>query len=135
MIDRESEIFDGAVKAASAAFPGINAYSADTLSPAEFPALSVVESSNSVDTLRSDLSRVERAAVVSYDVRALSNARVGAKAQAKAIAAAVDAYMLSINFTRTYMTQGAHPSNASVYQVSCRYTASVGEDGTIHRRS
>ena len=54
---------------------------------------------------------------------------------AKAVMAAVDAYMESINFTRTFTSQGKHPNNASIYQVSCRYTASVGSDGKIHRRS
>ena len=130
MIDYESEIFDGAARAAMAAYPGIT-----VTSVAEFPAMSMSEMSNSVDTSRSDLSNVENAAIVAYDVRTFSNLPLGAKEQAKSIMAAVDAYMESINFTRTFTSQGKHPNNASIYQVSCRYTASVGSDGMIHRRS
>ena len=135
MIDYESEIFDGAARAAMAACPGITVTSIDLFAPAEFPAMSMSEMSNSVDTARSDMGNVENAAIVAYDVRTFSNLPLGAKEQAKSIMAAVDAYMESINFTRTFTSQGKHPNNASIYQVSCRYTASVGSDGKIHRRS
>lgn len=135
MIDFETEIFDGASRAAIAAFPGITVTSVPFAAPASFPSANITESGNVVDTEMTDSGKHERAAIVTYDVYAYSNLRKGAKAEARAVMNAIDGFMGEHNFTRTYMTQGAHPNNQSVYQVYCRYIASVGGDGKIYRRA
>lgn len=135
MIDYEADIFDGAARAAMSVCPDVVVSSVYGFFPATFPAVSISETDNKIDTTRSDMSNVENAAAISYDVRACSDLQLGAKNQAKKLISAVDAYMESINFTRTYMSQGEHPNNSSVYQITCRYTAAIGKDGKVYRRS
>lgn len=134
MIDYENEIIDGVAKTVGAVFPDALVTSVGFNAPASFPSVSVFESSNVVNADMSDSGSIERSAVVTYDAYAYSNLRTGAKQQAKALMAEVDGFMAAHNFTRTYSTQGAHPTNASVYQVYCRYIAAIGEDGKIYRR-
>lgn len=134
MIDFENEIFDGVAKAVRAKFPNATVTSANLIAPAEFPAAMVFEASNVVDETMSDSGCIERGAFVAYDAYAYSNAKRGAKSQAKSVMAAIDDFMSAHNFTRTYSAQGPHESNGSIYQVYCRYVATVGENGKIYRR-
>lgn len=134
MTDIENEIFDACANAVSERYPNITATSSALNAPAEFPAVSIIETNNYTDDRRTDSSGVEKGSVITYDVKAYSGLRTGAKAQAKAIASIVDDFMVSHNFKRTFRSQGEMPGGQSVYVVTSRYMAGVTEDKKLYRR-
>ena len=134
MIDIENELFDACVTAVEVGYPGIVATSKNLSAPAEFPAISIVESNNTTDENRRDSSGVERGSILTYDIKVFSNLREGAKAQAKKIAQLADAFMVKNNFRRTFYVQGETTNDSSVYQVSTRYIAGVTNTGRLYRR-
>lgn len=134
MIDIEIEIFDSCARRVLAEFPEAVTSSANINAPASFPAVSIVQADSRTDSMRADSSRIEKGAVVSFDVECFSNLRTGAKAQAKKLANIVDEYMTSMNFTRTFSVVGEHPAERSIYRVRSRYVAGVDHNGKIYRR-
>lgn len=134
MIDIETEVFDRVATAIYAEYPDTTVSSMLTSAPASFPAVSLIESSNTEATDRSDSSMRENASDVAYYCSVYSDRRNGAKGQAKRIAQIVDEAMRSMNFARTYYERVENPAKTSVYQINIRFSAVVGRDGTIYRR-
>lgn len=133
MIDIESEVFSAVAAALRAQFPGIYVSGEYPGESASFPCDSLEEIDNTVDKATQDSGNVENHANLSYENNAYSNKTVGRKAEAKAIAAAVDTVMSGIGFTRILMQPTPNTANSTAYRITSRYTAVADKSKTIYR--
>lgn len=133
VIDIENIVFDACAKAVLAEYPDCFTTSENVMAPASFPAVSIVETSNTTDRTRNDSSLEENASIVTYTVRVYSNLRHGAKRQAKEIAQIIDGVLQPLNFTRGYSARNDGGAGTP-YSIVSNYTASVSKDGIISRR-
>lgn len=134
MIDYEVDVYDACARAVLAEYPKCLTSAVNVSAPASFPAASIVEADSAVAADRLDSSGRENAALVAYDVNVYSNLRKGARDQAKDILNIVDELLVSLNFRRTFRTQGAEANDSTVYHVSARYVAGIDRNGKIYRR-
>lgn len=130
MIDVENDVFSTVAETLRTAFPGISVYGEYIESPANFPAVTIVEADNRVLT-RMRTVKIENAASVMYEMNVYSNKASSRKEQAKAIATAADEVFESLGFTRTFREQIPNLKDATIYRIVCRYEAVVapGYDG------
>jgi len=139
MIDVENLIFSRLSSAIRQAFPSNFTTSTNGVitgekisAPNSFPAVSIVEISNTVYR-RSQTVNVENHANISYEIEIYSNLSSGRKSQCKAIATVVDNAMIEINMTRI-MLQPIDNATASIYRMVGRYSGVVDTTGTIYQR-
>ena len=134
MIDCESEIFQICADAFRAAYP--NGYIAGEYvsQPPKFPAVSVVQMDSTVLNSGRDSSGIENFADVMYQVDVYSNLHNAKKAQAKAIAALIDAQFTRLGFTRSFLQPVQNMNDATIYRITGRYRAVVSKNETIYRR-
>lgn len=133
MIDIENELYNAVAETLRATFPNINIYSKLNLSPPEFPCVCFEEADNAAYRRTQDSGSLERHAEVVYEVNVFSGRTSGAKAECKAIFAAIDDVMEFFGFTRL----GKHPIDEEApikYRLSGRYRAIVSEKKEIYRR-
>jgi len=130
LIDVENDVFSTVAETLRTAFPGISVYGEYIESPANFPAVTIVEADNRVLT-RMRTVKIENAASVMYEMNVYSNKASSRKEQAKAIATAADEVFESLGFTRTFREQIPNLKDATIYRIVCRYEAVVapGYDG------
>ena len=128
MIDCEDEIFTRVASAIRAVYP--NAYVAGEYvrAPAKFPCVSVEEKNNAVWRNSRDSSEIEHQVAVMYEINIWSNLKNGKKRECKQIAAVVDEEMRHIGFTRTMLNPLPNLSDATIYRMTGRYQAIVGQD-------
>lgn len=125
MIDIESDIYT-AVKNAILAKHGNVFVSGEYISDkAQFPAVTIMESSNSVLN-RMRTINIENAVRLMYEINIYSNKAKGKKAECKAIAETIDEAMSDLYFTRTFWQQVPNLYNSSIYRMVGRYEAIVG---------
>lgn len=100
--------------------------------PAKFPAVTIEEKDNYVNT-RASTVNIENAVNVMYEVSVYTN-RVGYKKQeAQEIMNVVDGVLSGLLFTRTMMQPIDNLSDATVYKLVARYTATVDKDFMIYQ--
>ena len=130
MIDVENDVYSTVANELRTAFPGISVYGEYIESPANFPAVTIVEADNRVLTNMRTV-KIENAASVMYEVNVYSNKASVRKEQAKAIATKADEVFESLGFTRTFREQIPNLRDATIYRIVCRYEAVVapGYDG------
>lgn len=131
MINISNDIFDTVAKRVAMQYPGAYCSAVYVPAPPRFPAVSVVEASNTVLQSMRTL-KVENAASVMYEVNVYSNAASMAKDEAEAIAAIVDDTMADIGFTRTMMNPIPNMADNSIYRLTIRYEATVDSDLWIY---
>ena len=131
MIDIENDVFDTVAKALRAAHKGIYVVGEYVPAPPKFPAVTIVEADNRVVERMRTLN-IENAASVMYEVNVYSNKTSGKKAEAKAIAATIDAEFSKMGFTRTMKNQVPNLNDATIYRIVCRYEAIVDKDFWIY---
>lgn len=134
MIDFEVDIYDKCARAVLAKYPKCLTSAVNVNAPASFPAISIIEADSAVAKDRLDSSGLENAVLVAYDINVYSNLRKGARDQAKKILSIVDDLLVSLNFRRTFRTQGADSNDSTIYHVSARYVAGIDRNGKIYRR-
>lgn len=134
MVDIEAIVYDRVARAVLAEYPGAFTSSSYVAAPASFPAVSLAEISSVTDKSTLDSSGRELMSELTFEANAYSDLRVGAKAQARAIAAIIDREMVAMNMTRTYSSQTENITDSSVYRHTMRYVCKAGEDGRIYRR-
>ena len=105
-------------------------------SPAKFPAVSVIEMSNSV-LEKMSTTNIENAASVMYEVNIYTN-RIGyRKSDAKDILQVVDNAMNELGFVRIMAQPTPNIADATIYRITARYRGVVapeyGVDGTVYR--
>jgi hypothetical protein len=116
--------------------PAIYVYGEASNAPAKFPAVTIVESSNSiVRAMRT--TNVENAVNVMYEVNVYSNVEGYGKAQTKEILKEIDAEFAEMGFSRTMANPIANLPDGRIYRMVARYegvvTAEVGDDDTTYR--
>lgn len=134
MIDIENQVFQRCATAFRAAYP--NGYIAGEYvsQPPKFPAVMIVEMDNTVHRAGRDSASIENFADVMYQVDVFSNLNKGKKDQAKAIVALIDEQFAQMGFTRTFLNPVPNMNDATIYRMTGRYQAVVGEDEIIYRR-
>lgn len=130
MIDIETQVFD-AVKRSIDPVRCIPEYQNTT---AQFPTVTIEETSNTVYEKTSDSGHIENHARVSYEVNVYSNKTDGKKQEAKQIMSDVDDAMEEIGFTRNFCSSVPNLADSTIYRITARYTAVVGKDEKIYRR-
>ena len=100
--------------------------------PPQFPAVSIIEADNYIDTDAISTSPDEVYSIVMFEVEVYSNLKVGKKTQARKILSFIDAILYDLNFTRLSMTPVPNMANTSIYRLTARYRAET--DGTTFYR-
>lgn len=134
MIDIENQVFQRCATAFRAAYP--NGYIAGEYvsQPPKFPAVMIVEMDNTVHRAGRDSASIENFADVMYQVDVFSNLNKGKKDQVKAIVALIDEQFAQMGFTRTFLNPVPNMNDATIYRMTGRYQAVVGEDEVVYRR-
>lgn len=127
MIDVENIVYDTAANAIHAKYPGAFVSGEYVESPANFPAVTIVESNNSVYRKMSAEEK-ENAAQVTYECNVYSNKTTGRKAEAKAVAAVLDEAFNAMGFTRQIKQVLPNLQDAGIYRIFLRYEGIVDKE-------
>lgn len=99
--------------------------------PASFPAVTIVEKSNTVHL--ASRTNVENAAVVMFEVNVYTNSVGYKKSEAKAIMATIDDVFSEIGFTRIMCNPATNLQEATIYRIVARYEGVVDKDFWIYK--
>lgn len=135
MIDIETEVYDPVRSLILAQYPDAYVTGEYIRAPAKFPAVCIEQTDNTAYGWTQDSDGLEHDAYIMFEVNIYSNRVKGKKAEAKALAAIVDEYMLHIGFTRTFLNPIPNLLEATVYRLTARYQAIVSKDHKIYRRT
>lgn len=131
----EDELFTKIATALRTEFTSIFVVGEYVNAPSKFPAVYIVEQDNAVHRAGGDTSNIENYSDVMYQVDIYSNKNKGKKAECKAIAAFVDAQFAALGFTRTFMNPVPNMDDGTIYRITARFQAVVGNDNVIYRRA
>ena len=134
MIDIENAVFTRVATRVREVYPDIFMAGEYVPSPASFPAVSLVESDNSIHTETIDSGSTENHANVMYEVNVYSNRAAGKKSECKKIVALIDEEMLSMGFSRSALTPVPNEYDSTIYRMVGRYRATISSDLKIFRR-
>lgn len=134
MINIENDVFSIVSTKVRESFPDIYMSGEYVKSPPTFPATSLVEMDNTVNTVTQTSGENENHVSVMYEVNTYSNKIRGKKAECKEIMSVIDSEMLSLGFTRVMMQPIPNMDDATIYRITARYQAVVSKDKTIYRR-
>lgn len=134
MIDHEVDIFDAAARAVLAVSPDAYVSSQHVSVPPQFPAVSLVETSNVELSGTEDSSGEERYAAVTYEMNVYSASRDDPKSECRAILGAADRALRSRNLSRTFMGPVDNAADPSIYRIVARWTGVIGSDGLTYGR-
>lgn len=132
MIDIESAVFNVIATALRNTYSGIWVSGEYTDLPATFPAVTIVESGNSVYRA-ARTTAIENAVSVMYEVNVYSNMVGYKKSEAKEILAIIDKEFEKLGFTRITCTPVANLQEATIYRLLARYEAVVDKDFCIYQ--
>lgn len=134
MIDIEAEIYDYLYQKVIEQYPDIYMSSEYFRQAPRFPAVSFEEKANSTyrDTQTQD--SLENHAAIMFEVNVYTNEMSGRKSMAREIMAVVDEAMQTIGFDRVYLNNVPNLADATIYRLTGRWRAIVGQDKTIFRR-
>ena len=99
---------------------------------AKFPAVTIVESDNAI-VQRMRTANIENAATLMYEVNVYTNTVGYKKSEAKDIMEAVDGEFSKLGFARTMCNPISNLSDATIYRMVARYTATVDKDFWVYR--
>ena len=100
--------------------------------PARFPAVTIVESDNMI-VQRMRTTNIENAVTLMYEVNVYTNTVGYKKSEAKDIMEVVDNEFSKLGFARTMCNPISNLSDATIYRMVARYTASVDKDLWVYR--
>ena len=132
MISIESIVFSQVAEALRVAFPGIFVSGEYVDTPAKFPAVTIVEEDNAV-VQRMRTTNIENAATLMYEVNVYTNTVGYKKSEAKDIMEAIDDEFSKLGFARTMCNPISNLSDATIYRIVARYTASIDRDVLVYR--
>lgn len=124
MIDIENDVFDYVCTKIEEAHPGVSVDGEYADLPAELPAVSIAEKSNSVFE-RMRTRNIENAVRVMYEAVVFSGKMDGKREEAKAILKTMDKAFLDLGFTRTMQNNVPNFRDASIIRIISRYEAIV----------
>ena len=128
MIDIENTVQTRIYNAVISAYPNALVAGEYLRSNSQFPAVTVIETSNTVHQRASAMSKIENAVDLLYDVNVYSNKTATKKSEAKAILSIVDAQFEAMGFIRTYCQPIANVEDATIYRIVARYSKIQTED-------
>ena len=121
MIDKEKEIFDTVAKALRAKFKGIYVVGTElTSTPPKFPAVSFIQTNNTVRTEHSTFNSLENVVREDYKAEVYSNLEKGKEAQTKEISAYMSDVMSGLGYERTFCEPIAN-ADATISRRVSRY--------------
>lgn len=132
MINIEFGVFDSVADKLREQYPGIFMTGDVSMSPAKFPAVSVVEINNSVVPQMRSSSGIENAALIAFEVNVYSDKIGYNKMEAKDIISSADTVFSDLGFTRTFCNPVQNLENKNVYRIVARYEAIIDKDFWIY---
>lgn len=103
MIDKESEVFEAVAKALRTKYKSIYIIGTEiTDAPPKFPAVSLVQTNNTVQAKFSTFDRLENVVGEEYKAEVYSNLEKGKEAQTKEITSTISDVMGSLGYERTF---------------------------------
>ena len=121
MIDKEKEIFDTVAKALRAKFKGIYVVGTElTSTPPKFPAVSFIQTNNTVRTEHSTFNSLENVVREDYKAEVYSNLEKGKEALTKEISAYISDVMSGLGYIRTFCEPIAN-ADATISRRVSRY--------------
>ena len=127
------QVYDPIAKALRTNFDGIYVTGEYVDAPPQFPAVSIIEADNYIDTDTISSSRDERYSIVMFEVEVFTNKKGQKQTQAREILSFIDAILYDLNFTRLSVNPVPNMANNSIYRLVARYRAET--DGTtLYRR-
>jgi len=128
-----AKVYDPIAKALRTRFDGIYVTGEYVDAPPQFPAVSIIEADNYIDTDTMSSSLDERYTIVMFEVEVFTNKKGQKQTQAREILSFIDAILYDLNFTRLSVNPVPNMANNSIYRLVARYRAET--DGTtLYRR-
>lgn len=122
MIDIESFLFSRIAGVLRSSYEGIFVSGEYVDSPAKFPAVTIVESDNSVlQKMRTAAPNLENAVSLMYEVNIYTNTEGFKKSEAKDILETVDSEFSKLGFTRTMSNPISNLQDAKIFRIIARY--------------
>ena len=137
MIDIESDIFNRVANALRNKFNGIYVIGemVDTVvKKTRFPAVSIIEKSNTIDTTAIDSGSIENYADLMYEVNVYTNLVSCKKQQAKKITRFIDDIFEQMGFVRIICYPIDNLADPSIYRIFIRYEGKADKDKNIYRK-
>ncbi len=133
MIDIESFLFSQIAGALRSTYEGIFVSGEYVDSPAKFPAVTIVESDNSVlQKMRTTAPNLENAVSLMYEVNIYTNTEGFKKSEAKDILETVDSEFSKLGFTRTMSNPISNLQDAKIFRIVVRYEGVADKDFRIY---
>ena len=133
MIDIESFLFSRIAGVLRASYEGIFVSGEYVDSPAKFPAVTIVESDNSVlQKMRTAAPNLENAVSLMYEVNIYTNTEGFKKSEAKDILETVDSEFSKLGFTRTMSNPISNLQDAKIFRIVVRYEGVADKDFRIY---
>lgn len=133
MIDIENIVVDKVIDRLTNSFENITVSSEETKTPASFPAVLILEKSNTVYLDSRDENR-ENHANIMFQADIYDNDVDDKKATCKRISSELDSIMQEMGFTRTMCEPIANLEDATIYRITMRFTAVASKlmEGDVH---
>jgi hypothetical protein len=133
MIDIENIVVDKVIERLTNSFENITVSSEETKTPASFPAVLIVEKSNTVYLDSRDENK-ENHANIMFQADIYDNDVDDKKATCKRISSELDSIMQEMGFTRTMCEPIANLEDATIYRITMRFTAVASKlmEGDVH---
>ena len=133
MIYIESFLFSRIAGVLRASYEGIFVSGEYVDSPAKFPAVTIVESDNSVlQKMRTAAPNLENAVSLMYEVNIYTNTEGFKKSEAKDILETVDSEFSKLGFTRTMSNPISNLQDAKIFRIVVRYEGVADKDFRIY---
>lgn len=133
MIDIENIVIDKVIDRLTNSFENITVSSEETKTPASFPAVLILEKSNTVYLDSRDENK-ENHANIMFQADIYDNDVNDKKATCKRISSELDSIMQEMGFTRTMCEPIANLEDATIYRITMRFTAVASKlmEGDVH---
>lgn len=133
MIDIENIVIDKVIDRLTNSFENITVSSEETKTPASFPAVLILEKSNTVYLDSRDENK-ENHANIMFQADIYDNDVNDKKATCKRISSELDSIMQEMGFTRTLCEPIANLEDATIYRITMRFTAVASKlmEGDVH---
>ena len=133
MIDIENIVVDKVIERLTNSFENITVSSEETKTPASFPAVLILEKSNTVYLDSRDENK-ENHANIMFQADIYDNDVDDKKATCKRISSELDSIMQEMGFTRTMCEPIANLEDATIYRITMRFTAVASKlmEGDVH---
>lgn len=112
----------------SSLYGDIVVMSEETKTPSSFPAVMILEKSNSSNLASRDRESKENHANVMYQVDVYDNDVNNKKSRCKAISSKIDEEMQKMGFTRTFSEPITNIEDATIYRITMRYNATISKN-------